>query len=165
MYGKKQQYCVNCHSHDHNSKKSDQCPYWVGLATSTLIFNERFVRNKKIGSNFTSGASKMDTYWTPKNFEINFKNISNRKIDLYKRIEREKNLLLYLIIDNNIWGTEHEKLDIYNMFKMVYGKKGNSNISDNENENKNENKEKEKDELISNDDKQDEQQDNDIKKS
>ena len=30
--------------------------------------------------------------------------------------------MLYLAIDNNIWGTEHERLDIYNMIRMVYGK-------------------------------------------
>ena len=46
LYGKKDQYCINCNSNDHCSKKSDQCPYWVGLAPSTLILNERFIRNK-----------------------------------------------------------------------------------------------------------------------
>ena len=79
--------CKFCNSKEHDSRKNDQCPYWVGLVLLSFEFNDQFIRNMKIGRMYKSDPGNLDQKWKPReemqDFEID-KIDANAKREWYQ---------------------------------------------------------------------------------
>ena len=114
-------YCSNCDKFGHSCKKNIYCPYWSGLALLTLFFNDRWIRNKTTdGKRWVCEQGNMNAHWDIKDFKINLDKIKSKsKLYFYNtKIIRQYNLVKLLLLDNNFYGNDENKL---NIAKEIHG--------------------------------------------
>ena len=111
---KNQIKCKHCKSHKHGTRKNDACPYWVTMAILTLLLNDYYVKNKKVGRKYICDHGNLDPVWVPKNIDIDLNIIQSQfKLEHYNNNIAPLSSLLYLLIkNNNTFGHDINKCDI-----------------------------------------------------